>query len=84
MAHLPNGDEKSSRTSSICHRCFTLRYDGVAPAASVSDEESTIFLGSPSFPVHHESFQTAKLVFCSCVWLDSPVGLSSQAHAHHT
>lgn len=42
------------------------------------------FLAALPFSVHHESFQTAKLVFCSCVWLDSPVGLSSQAHAHRT
>lgn len=42
------------------------------------------FLAALPFSVHHESFQTAKLVFCSCVWLDGPVGLSSQAHTHQT
>lgn len=49
-------------------------------AASVSSEEFTISLGSPSNSLSITAFlQMWSLVFCSCVWPDCPIGSFSQA-----
>lgn len=68
MAHPPNRDERSSRTSYISHRCFALPCVGVAPDASVSDEEPTIFLGSLSCSLSIMNFSRQHGLFSAAVF----------------
>lgn len=67
MAHLPNRDQ-SSRTGCTSQCCFALPCAGVAPVASVTDEESTIFLGSLSHSLSITNFSRQHDLFSAAVF----------------
>lgn len=83
VENSPRGQAASSSLEKSALPCLVSEWPLLCawPVASVSSEELTISLGSPSNSLSITAFlRMGSLVFCSCVWPDCPRGSLSQAH----